>query len=124
MEEITKAYSKSKSFSASSWSIGKFTRIFDEQGKELKEMNKIMELYVKSNEENKKKKDDELKSLFVWVSRGENRREHKDATLALSISLNMLFAMKNPPPPEPTSFIKVDNLQEAQIQDSTKSTGN
>lgn len=96
MEEITKAYMKSRPASKPASALTKFTRIFDDRGEELKEMGKL----VNGNFE------------FVWVSQGEPWREHKDATLALSLSLNLMFAMKNPPPQPVASYITVENPDE------------
>lgn len=116
MEEITRAYAKSKSAATFSGvtttTVKPFTRLFDEHGEELKEMIKLIR----------------GKFEYVWASVGGEswRGEHGYATLAVSISLNMLFAMKNQPAPEPSSFITHEtnnnNNQDSIQQEKTSSS--
>lgn len=75
LDEITKNYQKNNSSFAS---MVKFTRMFTDKGEEIKEITKLLNGSLE----------------FVCVSQGENWKEHKEITLALSVNLNMLFAMK------------------------------
>lgn len=88
-----------------------------ENGEEINETNamkKFIEAYNKSiSDSNSSKqqlgqKGDSEKSstglMSIWVSQGENWRDYKKIkTLALSLNLNLLFAMKNGPV-QSTSF--------------------